>query len=84
MQEKRAFLNTRKEEILYGIFYAYSAIPDTISAFFSCDERSEAVILLTGIVFRKRSPIRAYLGCEEIESRGVGIKSAENAFPDTT
>jgi hypothetical protein len=84
MVKKRAYLNTRKEEILYGIFYAYSAIPGTISSFFSCGERSEAVILLTGIVLRKQSPIRAYFGCGRIESREVVIKGAENAFLDTT
>ncbi len=73
MVKKRAFLNTRKEESLYAIFYAYSAIPGTISAYFSCGERSEAVILLTGIVLRKQSPIRAYFGCGEIESREMMI-----------
>jgi hypothetical protein len=80
MQEKRAYLNTRKGEILYGIFYAYPAIPGTISAFFSCGERSEAVILLTGIVIRKQSPIRAYLGCGGIESREV-VMNYKMFFP---
>ncbi len=56
MQEKRANLNTRKEEILYALYYAYSAIPGTISVFFSCGERSEAVILLTGIRDQETEP----------------------------
>jgi hypothetical protein len=56
MQEKCAFLNTRKEEILFGIFYAYSAIPGTISAFSSFGERSEAVNLLTGNYDQETEP----------------------------
>jgi hypothetical protein len=62
MQEKRAFLNTRKEEILYAIICAYSAIPGSISAFFSCGERSEAVILLTGIRDQETKPDSGLFG----------------------
>lgn len=56
MQEKCDFLNTLKEEILYAIFYAYSAIPGTISAILFHGERSEAVILLTGIRDQETKP----------------------------
>ena len=56
MVKKCAFLNTRKEEILYAIFYTYSAIPGTISSFLFRGERSEAVILLTGIRDQETKP----------------------------